>query len=124
MPLQGQLAARPTQGGKLASRRPTNERCQERQGRRRKLSRPPRLRGEAGELTTSVLSEREGTENNQWSRLQPAIGWGCGGSEASPTGSEEEQALRAAFRARPENAVMTSEDRPACRPPNESRQGS
>ena len=36
---------------------------------RAKLSRPPRLRGEARELQLNERREAPGTENNQWRRL-------------------------------------------------------
>ena len=59
----------PTRGGKRGT------------GPKRKLSHPPRLRGEVGELTMSVPDEREAAENNQWRRTFRSDDWrGCGGA--------------------------------------------
>ena len=93
----------------------STESRQERQGRRRKLSRPP-LGGEPRELTTSCLSERKADAHDQWRRLPTgADDWreGLGGSKAPSQWREEEQALRAApLGARPENAVTMNDYRP------------
>ena len=80
-----QLCCRPTQGGPTGLR-PTNESRQETQEvEEEALWSAPW--GETRELTTSASKERKGGENKQWRK--PAcgltIGWGCGGSNASPT---------------------------------------
>ena len=49
------LPARPSRGGKRG------------RGPKRRLSGPP-CKGEPGELTMSVLNEREAAENQQWRR--------------------------------------------------------
>ena len=61
----------PSRGGKRGS------------GLRRKLSRPPRLRGETGELTTSARDERKATENKQWRSTFRCDDWE-GSGEAKP----------------------------------------
>ena len=60
------------------------------------------------ECPEGTLSRREPTVEEEAFRL-PTVGWGCGGSEASPTEREEEEALLAALQGR---AKRTDDDEP------------
>ena len=107
----------PTVTGK--SRLKPSESGQERQGWRRKLSRPPQ-RGETGELTTSILSEREGRENTQWRRKALAfrrLDGGLGEAALPPVRERRSKLSWPPLGASQDNAATTNEKRRCRRRP-------